>query len=98
MKHTIISIACLAVTTITIATTTLVIDKANESDLFKENVEALSRNENKDEQRYDYPDGYPFEMVCNVLISPHKRCKTIVITCQGGGKGCNESPCPVHSR
>ena len=62
--------------------------KANE--FFEANVEALADNE------YEYSDGYPFTTICGVAISNSRRCKVTVITCQGGGSGCNSRPCPVH--
>ena len=60
------------------------------NDLLMQNVEALAKGD------YDFPDGYPYTSTCNVSISKNKRCKVEVITCQGGGAGCNEKGCPSH--
>ena len=64
--------------------------ESRSDDMFSANVEALADNE------YEYSDGYPFTTICGVAISNSRRCKVIVITCQGGGSGCNSRPCPVH--
>lgn len=60
------------------------------SDLFEANVAALTKGE------YDYKDGFPYSFQCNVSLGGLKRCKVTVITCQGGGSGCNERKCPMH--
>ena len=64
--------------------------ESKSDDMFSANVEALADNE------YEYSDGYPFTTICGVAISNSRRCKVTVITCQGGGSGCNSRPCPVH--
>ena len=64
--------------------------ESRSDDMFSANVEALADNE------YEYSDGYPFTTICGVAISNSRRCKVTVITCQGGGSGCNSRPCPVH--
>ena len=64
--------------------------ESRSDDIFSANVEALADNE------YEYSDGYPFTTICGVAISNSRRCKVTVITCQGGGSGCNSRPCPVH--
>ena len=51
-----------------------------EEKLLLENVEALSQKE------FEYPNGYPYRSTCKVEV----------ITCQGGGSGCNSKKCPVH--
>ena len=61
-----------------------------EEKLLLENVEALSQKE------FEYPNGYPYRSTCNVAIGAKKTCKVEVITCQGGGSGCNSKKCPVH--
>ena len=58
-----------------------------------DNIEALSDGESS----YEYPDGYGYSTTCNVSISKWKRCKVEVITCQGGGNGCNPRNCPTHN-
>lgn len=50
---------------------------------------------------YEYPNGYPYTFKCNVAIGKTwyggvSRCQVEVITCQGGGSGCNSKKCPVH--
>ena len=66
----------------------------SESDLLLANAEALA---GPDEGSYEYPDGYAYSSTCNVVISKWRRCKVEVITCQGGGNGCNSKDCPTHS-
>lgn len=62
-----------------------------------ENIEALAGGEGSE---FESPTGYPYVTVCNVAIGGSgwgtQRCKVQVITCQGGGHGCNPRPCPVH--
>lgn len=60
--------------------------------ILEANVEALTSGEGN----YDYPDGYPYSVKCNVSLGGLRKCQATVITCQGGGSGCNERPCPVH--
>lgn len=65
-----------------------------EENLLMENVEALS--ENTEGNEFEYPNGYPYTSTCNVAIGTNRKCKVVVITCQGGGSGCNSKKCPVH--
>lgn len=68
---------------------------ASESnDLLLASVEALTQNTGGGE--YEFPDGYPYTSTCNVAIGKRRRCKVEIITCQGGGSGCNRKKCPVH--
>ncbi len=63
------------------------------------NVEALTSGESGG-GIYEYPDGYALTSKCGVKISDGlfgNRCKVVVISCQGGGRGCNTKKCPVHS-
>jgi len=51
--------------------------------------------------KYEYPDGRPLSSKCNVYLDKDFlgipiRCKVTVITCQGGGDGCNSKDCPKH--
>lgn len=66
------------------------------SNLVKANIEALADGESS----YEYPDGFPFSFECGVKIGEgfwgDKTCSVTVVTCQGGGSGCNSRPCPVH--
>ena len=65
------------------------------NDLFEQNLNALARGESG---KYEYPDGYPFTVTCNVSIGDkNKKCKATVVLCQGGGNGCNGRPCPMHN-
>ena len=73
------------------------------SELQLANIEALSQSESEGGSGgFEYPNGYPFTTICNVAIGTGgifntvQRCKVTVITCQGGGSGCNSKPCPVH--
>ena len=70
------------------------------SDVMLENVEAIAQNENGNGGNYEYPDGYPYSVTCNVKISDgtffNEYCSVIVITCQAGGSGCNSKKCPIH--
>lgn len=69
-----------------------------ENDLFVQNVEALT--ETNDVKTFDYPTGLPYTCKCGVAIGKNffgtSRCNVTVITCQGGGSGCNEKKCPQH--
>ncbi|MCM1140050.1 MAG: hypothetical protein NC453_15900 [Muribaculum sp.] len=52
-------------------------------------------------KQYEYPNAYPYTTKCNVAIGKTwygriSRCQVEVITCQGGGSGCNSKKCPVH--
>lgn len=68
------------------------------SNLMLANIEALANDEELSggESEFSSPTGFPYTIVCNVAISDKRRCKATVITCQGGGTGCNPRPCPVH--
>jgi len=57
------------------------------------NVEALTQEETG---AYEYPDGYPYTTKCGVKISKFAKCQVEIITCQGGGNGCNSKKCPTH--
>ncbi len=61
------------------------------SELLSENAEALTNGE-----EFEYPTGYPFSSRCGVKISRWQKCSVMVITCQGGGSGCNSKKCPTH--
>ena len=89
MKKLII-LASTIVLTASAATAAYVYSQKSSSDLFEANVAALTRGE------YDYKDGFPYSFQCNVSLGGLKRCKVTVITCQGGGSGCNERKCPMH--
>lgn len=68
------------------------------SALILANIEVLAYAEGGGETgQYEYPDGYPYTMTCNVRVSKWKKCKVEIITCQGGGSGCNSKKCPVHN-
>lgn len=70
--------------------------------LLRINLNVLAQNEtggSESGSAYEYPDGYAYTHECGVLIKNgwfKTRCKVIVISCQGGGAGCNSSACPVH--
>ncbi len=83
-------LASAVVLTISAATAAYVFSHDPSSGLFEANIEALTDGE------YDYSNGYPFSLQCNVSLGGLKRCKATVVTCQGGGSGCNERPCPMH--
>lgn len=69
------------------------------SEVVLANVEALAGSE---DGTYDYPDGYPLISKCGVLIEDgwlfDTVCEVTIISCQGGGNGCNEQKCPSHRR
>ena len=71
----------------------LTANKTSEGALLLSNVEALTRDEGG---QYEYPDGYMYSSICGVQISKGKKCKVEIITCQGGGSGCNSKRCPTH--
>lgn len=61
------------------------------------NIEALTNGEGS----YEYPDGFAYTTTCNVAIGTTwwggtRTCEVEVITCQGGGVGCNSKKCPAH--
>lgn len=58
------------------------------------NVEALTLGEPGG--GYEYPDGYAYSSKCNVKLGTWSHCRVEIITCQGGGNGCNSKKCPVH--
>lgn len=73
------------------------------SQLLLANIDALTSIEDAESggSQFEYPDGYPFTTTCNVAIGKNwwggtDRCEVVVITCQGGGSGCNSKKCPVH--
>lgn len=67
------------------------------SELAKASVEALASGENNG--NYDYPNGKPYVSTCGVKDgSWGRRCQATVISCQGGGEGCNKQDCPAHPR
>ena len=92
MKKKIILFAAGAVLLAASAFTFASVNKSDDpmDDLFKANIEALTRNE------YDYPDAYPYSFKCKVHLGGIRWCQSTVVTCQGGGAGCNERPCPIH--
>lgn len=62
------------------------------------NIEALTHGEGSS---YEYPSGFAYTTTCNVAIGTTwwggtRTCEVEVITCQGGGAGCNPKKCPVH--
>lgn len=70
-------------------------NQSRHGDLFEQNLDALAKGE---QGKYDYPDGYPYTVTCNVSIGDkNKKCKATVVLCQGGGNGCNERLCPAHN-
>lgn len=70
--------------------------------LLKMNLNVLAQNETGGSEggsAYEYPDGYAFLHECGVKIKSglfNTTCKVTVISCQGGGAGCNSSGCPTH--
>lgn len=70
-------------------------EEEQRTQLFMQNVEALSEDEIT--KPWVYPDGLEtggFE--CGSKLSNGKKCTFRVITCGGGGKGCNPRPCNLH--
>lgn len=63
-------------------------------DLLQANIEALAGGES--DKGFEYPTGAVYSMDCNVRISKWVKCSVTVITCQGGGNGCNSKKCPTH--
>lgn len=59
------------------------------------NVEALAQS-----GEYEYPNGAPYSFICGASTGKYwwgeTKCSRTVITCQGGGTGCNTSKCPLH--
>jgi len=70
------------------------------SSIVLENVEALADEENGNGGLFEYPDGFPYSFTCNVKTGEgiifDDYCSATVVTCQGGGRGCNSRRCPVH--
>ena len=68
----------------------------SESDLLLENAEALANG--GEDSPYEFPTGYERTSTCNVKIGdkPWDRCKVELVSCPGGGSGCNTKKCPVH--
>jgi len=96
MKKRILKIALFVVFTMTAGYTTYSHYKSHIlSGIALANVEALASGEDGNKE-YEYKDGYPYSSICGVQISKHKKCKVEVITCQGGGNGCNSKKCPTH--
>lgn len=66
--------------------------------LLLQNVEALA--DGSEGNGFEYPTGAPYTTKCNVAIGKSlfgtTRCSATVITCQGGGSGCNSKKCPQH--
>lgn len=63
-------------------------------DLLQANIEALAGDESG--KVFEYPTGAAYPVKCNVRISKWVKCSVTVITCQGGGSGCNSKKCPTH--
>lgn len=60
------------------------------------NIEAIAAGENGE---FEYPNGAPYSFTCNIKVSSgifNSKCGRTVVTCQGGGSGCNPSACPLH--
>lgn len=67
-----------------------------ENPLLMENVEALTNNEGGSSS-WVYPDGIESgKFSCGARLANGSKCSFIVITCTGGGKGCNPRPCNIH--
>ena len=98
MKRKILLGSMLFVVTFSVFTISYSLKTVTLSELLLANIEALTSNEDLSggESEFISPSGYPYTIVCNVAISDKRRCKATVITCQGGGVGCNPRPCPVH--
>ena len=67
------------------------------SSLIIANIEALSEDE---PGGYEYPTGKENSFECGATIGEiwgfTKTCSFTVITCPGGGSGCNTRPCSEH--
>ncbi len=57
------------------------------------NVEALAQNEGSN---FEYPTGKPYVFACGVKTGVFQHCQAMIVTCQGGGSGCNSRTCPMH--
>ena len=59
------------------------------------NIEALSGVESG--TSWEYSDGIQSaRFSCGARLANGGKCTFQVITCQGGGKGCNSRPCNLH--
>lgn len=65
------------------------------SEVVSANIEALANDEDGTKE-YEYPKAYPVTLTCNVRTGKHQKCQVSVISCQGGGSGCNSKKCPTH--
>lgn len=66
----------------------------------KANVEALTNDESGEGAGFEYPNAFPLTFKCNVKIGSGilgGKCSATIVTCQGGGNGCNSRKCPVHN-
>ena len=63
------------------------------SELALANVEALAQNEGGN---FEYPTGKPYVFACGVKTGVFQHCQAMIVTCQGGGSGCNSRTCPMH--
>ena len=63
------------------------------SELALANVEALAQNEGSN---FEYPTGKPYVFACGVKTGVFQHCQAMIVTCQGGGSGCNSRTCPMH--
>lgn len=74
----------------------------NDYSLLIQNVEALTDPEDNGTKQFVYPNGYPYDGTCKVAIGKGffgtRRCDNPLISCQGGGVGCNPVDCPIHPR
>ena len=68
--------------------------EVNLSEMALANIEAIANDENGGD--YEYSDGQPYVSECGVKVGIFQYCKATVISCQGGGKGCNPKGCPQH--
>ena len=78
------------------------------NDITLANLEAVLGSENNSESggsdsekgKYEYPDGHAREITCEAVVSKFWgysiRCGATIITCQGGGRGCNTVDCFEH--
>ncbi|MBD5325230.1 MAG: hypothetical protein HDS04_00950 [Bacteroides sp.] len=79
------------------------------NDITLANLEAILGSENNSESggsdsekgNFEYPVSHPYITECQVVIGKYlgyfnKRCGAEIITCQGGGRGCNTLDCFDH--
>ena len=64
-------------------------NNSSASDILLANAEALSNNE------YDYSTGKENRFHCGGPVASGS-CQFMVVSCEGGGAGCNVRRCPVH--